>query len=1015
MRRLTFGLLCICIVLSCSSLAGATEYFVCNQPGTGAGTLANPYRMGDLQSSTDPYTLGPACSNLQPGDTLTFLAGTYTIVTPSGGYWSVGYIRPARSGTASAPITFRAKPGDVVTLSRNNADLHDGMAIIGSGNFNYIRIQGFYIKPQAAAAIFVNGANNEYDYCDAKGVYWSVQDNHPLIFINVAADSNIRFNDLHETTGVDSDASIAIELFQGTRLNISDNYCHDNMLGIMDKAAAVNNVYERNYVVRNSKYAFLGNNQQSQASYTVSNNILVGRIELHTLTTGAGFNDNLMIDDWQPDLAGYGALHAYAGANVYQTTFYNNIVFCTTATPTKIVAYTNPYQSFTTTSPYNSFSYFDYNAYQAAPTYRFAYYSHPFVEYTLSQMQALGFEMNATVATPGMIFVDTVGYQVKAPYTTAGRYGDCLGPDNATTTMILDTTRYGPMARPIPTGLADSYITNMNTQLVVADPGVLTNDTTAGGWALSAVKLTDPAHGTLVLSSTGGFIYTPAAGYTGTDSFTYYAKNAYAESAATTVTITVINPVPTAENDSYSVYANHTLTVPAASGLLLNDTGAGTLTAVKVTDPSHGSLSLNSDGGFTYTPTTNYSGSDSYTYKAHNAGGDSNTATVAITVNQPTRVLIDFGSQFLSSTTSPNSDGRYWNNFTATSGSPSVITSCTTASGSLSGITLTRTANFYYFGYDTWVTAPVNGWPINAAKDHLSVASTTVPSIMELSHLDTTGSKTYDLTVFGSINGSSTTQYTVLASSTTSRQLNCCDNTTRWATFSDLTPDANGKITLQVLLVAGSRGALNIMDLAIYDNSVGGGQSMMAGPDSSTTESASIATTETATKTVSANAANASSVGSPTIQNAAVALNINFQPASVVAPQGYLIDSGLSFAKAGNGYTYGWTTDVSSFAVQRNNAASPDVRYDTAIMLVSGGTWEMAVPNGMYNVKIVAGDGDSMSAQKFTVEGVPTTQTQTKASTGWSEESVTVVVTDEKLTITASPGSSLCFVQITGK
>jgi hypothetical protein len=153
------------------------------------------------------------------------------------------------------------------------------------------------------------------------------------------------------------------------------------------------------------------------------------------------------------------------------------------------------------------------------------------------------------------------------------------------------------------------------------------------------------------------------------------------------------------------------------------------------------------------------------------------------------------------------------------------------------------------------------------------------------------------------------------------------------------------------------------------------------------------------------------------VQSARPAIQINYQPASVVAPQGYLVDSGLPFSAAGNGYTYGWTTDLSSFAVQQNSAASPDVRYDTAIMLVAGGTWELAVPNGMYDVKVVAGDGGNLSDQKFSVEGVPMmpTRTLTNAATRWLAATVTVVVTDGRLTITAGPGGSICFLQIMGR
>ena len=62
------------------------------------------------------------------------------------------------------------------------------------------------------------------------------------------------------------------------------------------------------------------------------------------------------------------------------------------------------------------------------------------------------------------------------------------------------------------------------------------------------------------------------------------------------------------------------------------------MSAVKVSDPSHGTLTLNSDGSFTYTPTAGYHGPDSFTYKANDGFQDSNTATVTITVDAPPTV-----------------------------------------------------------------------------------------------------------------------------------------------------------------------------------------------------------------------------------------------------------------------------------------------------------------------------------------------------------------------------------------
>jgi hypothetical protein len=297
----------------------------------------------------------------------------------------------------------------------------------------------------------------------------------------------------------------------------------------------------------------------------------------------------------------------------------------------------------------------------------------------------------------------------------------------------------------------------------------------------------------------------------------------------------------------------------------------------------------------------------------------------------------------------------------------------------------------------------------------------------------------YELTTFGSVSESGTTRFTVIASTTASQVVNTYGNTTVWTTFSGLKPDANGKISVQVNLLAGSRGPLNVLDLAVYNvggaggvGSAGPADLASGSPASGSGGTAAAASAVIPTKTVPAKTTNANNAGDtasvvvPTKTTAAAfSVQVNFQPASVSAPKGYIVDSGLPFSAAGNGYTYGWTTDLSSFAVQRNSASRPDIRYDTAIMLVAGGTWEMAVPNGMYDVKIVAGAGGSngsgtLTAGKFSVEGVPMTSTQTATpapaiSAGWSEESITVVVTDGRLTITASPGSSICFVQITGR
>jgi len=75
--------------------------------------------------------------------------------------------------------------------------------------------------------------------------------------------------------------------------------------------------------------------------------------------------------------------------------------------------------------------------------------------------------------------------------------------------------------------------------------------------------------------------------------------------------------------------------VVPASGVLANDSDidSASLTAALVSGPTHGVLSLNANGSFTYTPAANFNGSDSFTYKANDGSLDSNLATVSLTIN----------------------------------------------------------------------------------------------------------------------------------------------------------------------------------------------------------------------------------------------------------------------------------------------------------------------------------------------------------------------------------------------
>lgn len=185
-----------------------------------------------------------------------------------------------------------------------------------------------------------------------------------------------------------------------------------------------------------------------------------------------------------------------------------------------------------------------------------------------------------------------------------------------------------------PVANSDSYSVAQNKARTIAAPGVLANDTDVNGNALSAALETYPAHGTLSLNSNGGFTYTPAAGYTGSDSFMYRAWDGAAYSGLGTVNLSIAPDVaPVAVNDSFTVIKDTTATFPSP-GVLANDSDANgdSLTAEKMSDPAHGTASIAPSGALSYTPSPGYTGPDSFTYRAFDGVNYSATRTVTLNV-----------------------------------------------------------------------------------------------------------------------------------------------------------------------------------------------------------------------------------------------------------------------------------------------------------------------------------------------------------------------------------------------
>src|SRR5207253_1246726 len=189
----------------------------------------------------------------------------------------------------------------------------------------------------------------------------------------------------------------------------------------------------------------------------------------------------------------------------------------------------------------------------------------------------------------------------------------------------------------------DSYGVNKNSSLTVSAPGVLSNDVDLDGNSMSAVLVATTTHGTLNLSTNGGFTYMPSSNYFGADSFTYRVNDGVTNSGVATVSLTVTNVIraPVANNDSYGVNKNGSLTVNGP-GVLSNDVDldGNPMSAVVVATTTHGTLNLRTNNRLTHTTSTNYPYTNSFRYRVNDGVTNSGVATVSLTVTNVIRAPV---------------------------------------------------------------------------------------------------------------------------------------------------------------------------------------------------------------------------------------------------------------------------------------------------------------------------------------------------------------------------------------
>jgi VCBS repeat-containing protein len=200
--------------------------------------------------------------------------------------------------------------------------------------------------------------------------------------------------------------------------------------------------------------------------------------------------------------------------------------------------------------------------------------------------------------------------------------------DGGTTTDSILVVVTEPSGNAAP-GANDDHATTDEDIEIRLD--VRANDTDADGDVLAVILGSAPSHGVLVQNEDGTLTYTPAPNFHGADAFTYTVSDGALGSNTATVSIVVrpVNDAPVANDQSAATDEDVVLSGQVSA----SDVDDASLTFALVAGPAHGTLAFSADGSFTYTPTANYHGGDTFTFSASDGDAGSNVATISIAVS----------------------------------------------------------------------------------------------------------------------------------------------------------------------------------------------------------------------------------------------------------------------------------------------------------------------------------------------------------------------------------------------
>lgn len=332
---------------------------------------------------------------------------------------------------------------------------------------------------------------------------------------------------------------------------------------------------------------------------------------------------------------------------------------------------------------------------------------------------------------PGGTFTYTPNANFNGSDTFSFKVNDGTS-NSADATITVNVTAVNDLPTVTPVNVSTNVNTAVNGTLTASDAENDPLTFTAGATAA--------AHGTVTINPNGTFIYTPNNNFTGTDTFTFIANDTHGNSPEGTVTITVANGqnhLPVAQNANITTAEDTQFT----GTLTATDADNNPLTfSAGAVAAQHGTVTINTNGSFTYTPDANFNGTDSFTFKANDGTGNSADATVNVTVtavvDNPTgntqTVTTGVGTAFTGTLTANNPDNQVIT-FVAGTTAPAHGTVTINPNGSF---TFTPTAGFT--GTDTFGFV-VNNGTTNSAESLVTVNVTNATAPIAIDGSGTTG------------------------------------------------------------------------------------------------------------------------------------------------------------------------------------------------------------------------------------------------------------------------------------